>query len=67
MYIVINEYEVRENDITNGGTDFPVAIICVSKMVKANKDKLKCVYRDYGTYYYPIISDNRLWKKREIY
>ena len=67
MYIVINEYEVRENDITNGGTDFPVAIICVSKMVKVDKDTIKRVYRDNGTYYYPGMLENHIQKKKELY
>ena len=49
MYIVITGYEVRYHAITNGGRDFPVAIIRVDKIVKADKDTLKCVYRDYGT------------------
>ena len=37
MYIVTTGYEVRDNDITNGGRDFPVAVIRVSKMVKADR------------------------------
>ena len=48
LYIVITGYEVRDNYITSGGRDFPVAIIRVGKMVKAVKDTLKRVYRDDG-------------------
>ena len=49
MYIVITGYEVIDNGITNGGRDFPVAIIRVDKIFIADKDTLKCVYMDYGT------------------
>ena len=34
MYIVITGYEVIDNGITNGGRDFPVAIIRVGKWLK---------------------------------
>ena len=67
MCSVITKYEVRYNYITNGGKDFTVALICTIKMVKYDKNTLKFLYREDGTYYYPIISDNRLWKKRELY
>ena len=36
---------MRDNGITNGGRDFPVNPIQVGKIVKADKDKLKHVYR----------------------
>ena len=58
---------MRNNDVTNGGRGFPVAIIRVGKLFKAGKDKVKRVYRDDGTYYYPIILDNQLRKKVELY
>ena len=49
MYIVITGYEVRDNDITNYGRDFPVTTIRVGKISKEDKDTLKGVYRDDGT------------------
>ena len=67
MNIVITGYEVRENDITNGGRDFTVAFIRVGKMVKADKDTSKNVYREDGTYYHPRISENQLRKKGDLY
>ena len=67
MCIVINIYELIENDITNDGRVFPVAIIRASKTVKADKDKFKRVYRDDGTYYYPRILENKLRNKGELY
>ena len=48
MYIVITGYEVIDDDIKNGGRDFPVAVIYVDKMVKAYKDTFKRVYLSVG-------------------
>ena len=67
MYIFITRYEVRDKYIKNYGRAFPVAIIRVSKMVKADKDTFKHVYRDNGTYYYHRILQNQLQKKLKIY
>ena len=67
MYIFITRYEVRENNIANCGRSFPVAIIRVSKMVKADKGKFKRLYKEDGTYYYTRIQYNRLQKKVDIY
>ena len=53
MYTFIIGYEVRDNDATNYGRDFPVAIIHVSKIVKTDKDAFERVYMDDETYYYP--------------
>ena len=67
MYIFITAYKVRDNNITNGGRDFTVSLIRVGKMVKEDKDTFKHVYREDGTYYSPIISENQLQNKGEIY
>ena len=41
-----------DNDITNGGRDFTVAIIWVGIMVNASKDIFNPLYRDDETYYW---------------
>ena len=67
MCIVITGYKLRDNEITNIGSDFPVSIIRVGKMVKSDKNKLKHVYRDDGTYYYSRILENQIRKKEGLY
>ena len=57
---------MRDYDITNGGRAFPVAIIRVGKMVRVDKYKFKCAYRDDGTYYYPRILENQIRKNGEL-
>ena len=58
---------MRDNDIKNDEIDFTVHTIFIGKMVKADKDTFKRVYRDDGTYYYPIMLENQLRKKGELY
>ena len=67
MYIVITGYEVKDNGTENGVRDFSVSIIHIGKTVKGDKYTFKRVYMEDGTYYYPRISENQLWKKGELY
>ncbi len=67
MGIASTAFAPDGNDITKGGRAFLVNLVRVGGMVKATKDTYKRVYRDDGTYHYPVLLENRLQKKGEFY
>ena len=60
MYIVVTAYVLNENDTTAGGKTIPIACVRVGRMKKTTKDSFKQVYKDYMSYTYPKISENKL-------
>lgn len=67
MYVVISAFVLNDNDITKGGLAIPIACIRVGKMVPAQKDLYKRVYKPDGTYHYPCLAENILRKKGQLY
>jgi len=59
--------EGSHNDIEKGGVACKISLTRAGRMVKAQKDSYKRVYRDNGTYYYPKIPENKLRSKGEMY
>ena len=63
MYIVVTAFVLNANDITKGGRAIPVSCIRVGRMVKAQKDSYRRVYKGNGTFHYPKITENILRRK----
>ena len=67
MYVVVTAFVPYNNDFTKGGRVIPIACIRVGKMVEAEKDAYKRVYKEDGTYHYPPIPENLIRRRGEEY
>ena len=64
--IAISGFLAVDNDIKEGRV-VKVKMDRVVRMVATNEDSYKRVYKDDGSYTYPILLENRLRAKCELY
>ena len=67
MAIVVLAFIPKENNIAKGGKAFKVSMERAGRMVEAQKDSYKRVYREDGSYHYPAIEANKLRVKGQMY